>query len=100
VEALLEEEEEDHLDGDGQVLDGLEVKDLDGHLEGSLDLDTTWELAMEMAAFAWQENHLLPSLGITAKLYTGWWNWRTITSLTEPLKPSPTLLATLLMPSH
>jgi hypothetical protein len=97
---VLLEEEEDHLDGDGQALDGQEVEDRDGHLEGSLGLDITWEWAMETAAFTWQENHLLPSLEIAAKLYTGWWSWRTITSLTEPLKLLPTLLTVLLMPSH
>ena len=99
VEALLEEEE-GRPDGDGQALDGQEVEDLDGHLEDSLGLDTTWELAMETAAFAWQGNHLLPSLEITAKLYTGWQSWRTITSSTEPLKLSLTPLTALLMPSH
>jgi hypothetical protein len=89
VEALRVEEE-DHLDGAGWVLDGQEVEDLDGHLEDSLGLDTTWELAMEMAAFAWQENHPLPSLEIAAKPYIGWRSWRTITSSTEPLKLSLT----------
>jgi hypothetical protein len=62
---LLEEEEDhlvDHPDGDGWVLDGLEVEDLDGCLEDSLGLGTTWELSTEMAAFAWQENPQLPSL--------------------------------------
>jgi hypothetical protein len=97
----LEEVEDhlvDHLDRDGQAPDGLEVEDLDGHLEDSLDLDTTWEPFMEMAAFVWQESPLLPSLEIIAKPYTGWQNWRIITSSTEPLKLSPTPLTVLLMP--
>jgi hypothetical protein len=99
---LLEEEEDclvDHLDGDGQVLGGLEVKDPDGHLEDSLDLGTTWEPSMEMAAFAWQGSHLLPLQEIAAKPYTGWQSWRTITSLTEPLRLLLTPLIVSLMPS-
>jgi hypothetical protein len=99
VEAL-QVEEGDRLDGAGQVLDGQEAEDLDGHSEDFLGLDTTWEPAMETAAFAWQENHPLPSLEITAKPYIGWQSWRTITSSTEPLKLSLTLLTALLMPSH
>jgi hypothetical protein len=103
VEALLEEEEGhlvDHLDGDGQALDGLEVEDLDGRLEGFLGPGTTWEPSMEMVAFVWQENHLLPSLETVAKLYTGCRSWRITTSSTEPLKWSPTLLTVLLTPLH